>query len=249
MATTLTLLNKVLVGLRQPEISTGETSISDEYHKLLLQYLNDAKENAEESWDWQALRTTVTVTGVANQEDYELLSASEADTDVSEQARLLYGKTNAYGLVYESSINMHDNKPQVFDTTDANEFRLNEITPEEMERLRFTDDDQTDNRPYQFSLLRDEDNIRFSVYPKPAVARTWKLRFIIPQDELLDSDITTVLKIASRPIWQRALVDANAERGDELGQPGSIIDRKADESLAAAIARERTDEDDTSYPV
>ena len=246
MAVTRDLLNKVLIGLRKPPIDSGTTVVTSGYHKLLLQSINNAKEEAEEAWDWQVLRSTVTVTGIASTATYTLLAANDADKDVSDESRLLY--TRPYPYHNETSIYYDGSLPQVFDVTDAAELRLQEVTPEEMERLHFTDNNETVATPHKFTIYRDTDNTFFKVWPLPTGIRTWKMRFVIPQAELADTDITTTLSLPARPVWMRALLYQNAERGEELGAPNSTLGESADEALANAISRERTDADDTGYP-
>jgi hypothetical protein len=249
MAVTRDLLNKVLVGLRKDEIAAATTAVTSTYHKLLLQLINTAKENIEDAWDWHTLKTTVTVTGVGGQAAYTLLAANEADVNVGERSRLLYQRRGQQsGWIPETSVYYTGNLPQVYDTTDSAEFRLWEVTQEEMERLHFTDDDQTVSKPDRFALYRDEDNVFFKVWPTPTGIRTWKLRFVIPQAELTAADITTTLSLPAFPVWTRALTLANAERGEELGAPTSVLGLSADDALHDAIARERTDEEATSYP-
>lgn len=248
MATTRDLLNKVLIGLRKDEISSSTTAVTDAFHKLVLQFVNVAKEEVEEAWDWLALRTTVTVTGVAATNTYSLVSGSVSDTTVPSNSRLLYTRPGPAGTLTESSVYYSGSAPQVFDTTDTDEFRLKEVTIEEMERLHFQDNDEQATRPECFALYQNYLNIIFKVWPTPTGIRTWKLRFVKPQTELTAADITTVLTVPARPIWQRALVYQTQERGEELGMPTASLAVQADTSLASAIAREQTDADVTGYP-
>jgi hypothetical protein len=70
--TYLQLVNKVLVRLRENEVSTvGENS----YSKLIGEYVNDAKRSVENAWDWTGLRNTLTVDTQANVFNYVLTDA------------------------------------------------------------------------------------------------------------------------------------------------------------------------------
>jgi hypothetical protein len=70
--TYLQLVNKVLVRLRENEVSTvGENS----YSKLIGEYVNDAKRTVENAWDWTGLRNTLTVDTQANVFNYVLTGA------------------------------------------------------------------------------------------------------------------------------------------------------------------------------
>ncbi len=248
MAATLDLLNNVLVGLRKERIADGTTTVTSAYHLLALQFLNTAKRAIEASWDWQALRNTVTVTLSAGTSEYALTEAGPADMDVGPRSRLLYERSTAFGNS-ESSTRYGVSLPQVFDVTDAAERRLTELGWEQIERLHFTDDDeQTD--PTHFALRRTATGITLKVWPTPADQRTLKMRFVIPQADLastsIDSDTLTIP--ADSAVWLRALVVANEERGEELSRPVTTIALEADNALADSISFERTDEDDTSFP-
>jgi hypothetical protein len=244
--TTLQLLNKVLRGLRQFDIliASGDTSTTDDYILMILQFLNEAKEEIEEAgWPWQALRTTMTVTLASGTSDYTLTSAGDADVDTTDRTRLLYENVNTGS---ESFYNGHSSQPQVFDVTTSSENRLNEVTIEKMERWHLTDDDET-GQPTDFAIYAAAGNLKMKVYPTPAQAYTLKVRIYNPQAELTSTDITTVLSIPSRPVWTKALFKANEERGSELGKPGSSLWVTYQDAHGAATAGEMTPADETVY--
>jgi len=57
--TYLQMINKVLVRLREEPVATVNQTT---YSALIGELVNDTKRIAEDSWDWSALRTTLTVT-------------------------------------------------------------------------------------------------------------------------------------------------------------------------------------------
>ena len=57
--TYLEIVNKVLRRLREDTVSTVNQNT---YSALVGEFVNDAKRLVEDSWDWSALRTTLTVT-------------------------------------------------------------------------------------------------------------------------------------------------------------------------------------------
>lgn len=67
--TYLELVNGVLRRLRDEEVATVSAT---SYSKLIGDFVNDAKGIVETSWDWSALRTTLTVTTQANIFNYSL---------------------------------------------------------------------------------------------------------------------------------------------------------------------------------
>ena len=72
--TYLELVNDVLTRLRETNVSTvSETS----YSALVGKFVNDAKRQIEDSYTWNALSQTITVTTVAAQSSYSLTGAGQ----------------------------------------------------------------------------------------------------------------------------------------------------------------------------
>jgi hypothetical protein len=70
--TYLELVNDVLVRLRENEV----TSINDtSYSKLISKFVNDAKRQVEDAYNWNALSETITVSTTANLFNYVLTDA------------------------------------------------------------------------------------------------------------------------------------------------------------------------------
>lgn len=67
--TYLEIVNKVLRRLREDTVSTVNQNT---YSALVGEFVNDAKRLVEDSWDWSALRTTLTVTTTADIFNYVL---------------------------------------------------------------------------------------------------------------------------------------------------------------------------------
>jgi len=67
--TYLDLVNNVLRRLRETEVSSVQ---SNSYSKLIGDLINAAKDLVETSWDWSALRTTLTITTTADVFNYSL---------------------------------------------------------------------------------------------------------------------------------------------------------------------------------
>ena len=61
--TYLETVNSVLLRLRENEVPSVS---NNNYSKLIGEFVNDAKRIVEDSWDWHSLRTTFTITTVAN---------------------------------------------------------------------------------------------------------------------------------------------------------------------------------------
>ena len=72
--TYLELVNDVLIRLRESSVTTvGETA----YSSLIGKFVNDAKRQIEDSFNWNVLSTTVTITTVANTHAYSLTGAGQ----------------------------------------------------------------------------------------------------------------------------------------------------------------------------
>jgi hypothetical protein len=248
MATTKDLINKTLRGIRQFAliIPAATSSTTDDYLLLILQFVNEAKEEIEESgWPWQALRQTVTLTLAASTVEYTLTSAGDADVDTNDRSRLLYENVTDWGSA-EGFFSDSASLPMVFDTTDSSEERLIEITQERMERLHFTDNDET-GQPRYFTIYSSGSALKAKVWPTPDATYTVKLRVYIPQAELASTDLTTTLSIPARPVYLRATFKANEERGSELGKEGSALYLAMLDAQGAATGKEQTPADQTVF--
>jgi hypothetical protein len=67
MATYLECVNEVLSRLRESSVASVTTSA---YSTLIGRYVNDAKRQVEDAWDWTVLSTTITIPTVAAQSTY-----------------------------------------------------------------------------------------------------------------------------------------------------------------------------------
>lgn len=70
--TYLQLVNKVLIRLREDEVSTVNQTA---YSKLIGEFVNDALRQVEDAWDWSALRTTLNVNTTADIFNYVLTNS------------------------------------------------------------------------------------------------------------------------------------------------------------------------------
>lgn len=67
MATWLSMTNEVLARLRESSVASVSTSA---YSSLIGNFINDAKRQVEDAWDWTVLATTITIPTVAAQSTY-----------------------------------------------------------------------------------------------------------------------------------------------------------------------------------
>ena len=67
--TYLQLVNKVLIRLREDEVSSVN---ENQYSKLIGEFVNDSLRQVEDAWDWSSLRATITATTQAGIFNYIL---------------------------------------------------------------------------------------------------------------------------------------------------------------------------------
>lgn len=80
MATFLQLVNETLTRLRENQVSTVTESA---YSTLIGHFINDAKRQVEDAWNWDALSTTVTLNTVAGTTNYTVTGSGIRQRDVT----------------------------------------------------------------------------------------------------------------------------------------------------------------------
>jgi hypothetical protein len=211
--TYIDLVNDVLDRLREDRVGTVSYS---PYSRLIGAYVNDAKRLCEDSWDWQALTSAVSVLISPGVQDYTL-------TGLNERARLLKDPENPH-------------KPMAYDTTAGDTGQLVQKTMDWVRRERALTNDLTIGyaKPTTFGVTKTAGGILLSTLEIPTDVRLWTLYFCDPQDDL--SVDTDELRIPYAPIVMIALDYALNERGEEIGEPGTTVERKALTHIANATA-------------
>lgn len=223
--TYLELINKVLRELREKTVS----DLSADYTLLIGQFVNEAKEEVERAWNWNAMRTNLTFNTVSSQQDYNLGTGGVASGGTT---------TQRSKLVYDVG------QPQVFITTSGSEGRLVEVPRERHEEM-IAIGDLSDAQPSTFSLKRTSAGITMSIYPKPDGVYAIQARFYIPQDEL--STYSTTISCPPEPVWKLALALAASERGGGLGEQSGALFARAERALWGAVTEEAEANELTFY--
>ena len=78
--TYLEMINSVLRRLRERTVSTANEST---YSRLIGQFINDAKNEVEEAWDWNSLKTTLTATTSSGVFSYNLTDSGQNGTIIN----------------------------------------------------------------------------------------------------------------------------------------------------------------------
>ena len=80
MSTYLQLVNETLSRLRENQVSTVTESA---YSTLIGHFVNDAKRQVEDAWNWDALSTTITLNTVASTTNYTVTGSGIRQRDVT----------------------------------------------------------------------------------------------------------------------------------------------------------------------
>jgi len=218
MATQLAIVNKILIRLRETQVSAITTG---SYSELIATFVNEAKEELEDMWFWTVNETSIDTSILA---DGTLTYDLTATTDRSFLLRLIA-----------------DQLPMAFDITAGEERQLFDYPLMERNRIRDTWSGTPDDQatPQAFAIQPDSDGRGYTlalIYGSNT-ARTWRTYWYAPQAEIAvdgTGDATSIL-LPERPIYLRALWLAANERGEEMGMPGSMLETQARDAAAAAM--------------
>ena len=98
LPTFLSLVNDVLVRLREPEVTTVNENVLS---KLVGKFVNDAKRQVEDSYDWNSLTTTLTANTSDGIFNYALVGTGSRFKVIE-----IYNNTNRYHLESRDGISM-----------------------------------------------------------------------------------------------------------------------------------------------
>lgn len=225
MATTYKqLLNRVLRTLGEDEIAASVATLSEQYHKVLAEFVNTIKEEVEDAHQWRALRQKHTATVLADAESGTITSATERSRVIRIQESTNH---RLIPLVYDTT---NSSDPQPLQEMDlAKLLHLNEIDP----------DLRASAEPVAFAVDNvAEDSAAVYVYPRPSSNRTITLYMTTPQARLGDSDLTENIDVPVKPIEIGVLWYALEERGEELGPNSLFSEERYKMALDAAIAKD-----------
>ncbi len=219
MATQLNIVNDVLQRLRESTVSSVSSS---DYSKLIAIFLNDAKEDLEDMWFWTVNEKEIdtTILGDSSTITYDL-------TTTTDRSWMIRG--------------MDDQRPMAFDVTTDENRPLIDIPLKQLRawRANFRGGAPAVGAPLRFAITPDTDGRGYTLTLEQASTsvRSWRTYWYVPQAELaLDgtTDATEIL-LPERPIYLRTLYYALNERGEEMGEPGGVAERRASKAAAAAM--------------
>ena len=149
--TYLELVNSVLIRLREGEVS----SVSDnDYSKLIGEFVNDAKRNVEDAYNWNALTETLSATTTNDVFNYVLQNSKTRFRVLN-----VINDTSNWFMGYKTGIEMDD-------------LYLNQSVLKGAPRY------------YNFNGVDSNGDTQVDVWPKPDGEYNLRFNLIIPQEKL-----------------------------------------------------------------
>jgi len=204
--TYLELVNDVLVRLRQSTVSTvGETT----YSSLIGKFVNDAKRQIEDAYNWNVLSTTITITTSANTHSYSLTGAGQKF-----QLNDAINKTSVIGLKNISFVDMNR--------------KLNFQTPATSIPSEFT-----------FSGVDSNGDTKVELFPVPNGVYTVIFQLNVPQSVMSsDSTSVKVLDyLVAQSAYARALLERGEDGGTNSSEAYALFRGMLSDAIALESTR------------
>ena len=180
--TYLELVNDVLIRLREPTVTTVALN---SYSTLIGKFVNDAKRQIEDSFAWNVLGQTITVTTVASTSSYSLTGAGQKF-----QVMDVINTTSNVGLTNISFVDMN-------------------------RKLNFTPLANQIPTEFAFDGVDGSYNTKVNLYPIPDGVYTIKFSLTVPQATLAsDATVVSVPDVlVVQNAYARALVERGEDGG------------------------------------
>lgn len=232
MATQLTLVNNVLRRLREDTVS----SVADNaYAQLIAMFINDGVRETYEAYDWSAFQHTINVDVAIGQRVYDLSATVAQSGDVDNADRpttidsMLRFDACARPLCW------------IWDdaAADQPDIQLRLVTEDELQRRYQADRNEDNEYPSCFSLKQaaDGDGLQLTLWPTPLATKRLRIEFNTPPAELAidgTADATDIVA-PNQVVEAYAHMTAANERGEEIGEPGNLLERRWQRLLGGAI--------------
>lgn len=243
MSTQLQMVNKLLRRLRE---DTVDTVISSDYSILLLDFINEARETVTSAHDWRRYRYLSYIRipasgGASTVADASALDANGGDVMqgpvMNGRSKLIWHDQSTSGVLfnknaYSGGVNNNDwirVAPLGFNEYQQAIMLLGGPTADNAilwpTYVSFTFDDTTEAAPavYMYPPAQSEGMIQV-------------LHWTPPADLAVDgTDENTELQVPEVPVFEYALMLALNERGEELGEPGNVQERRFYDALHREI--------------
>ena len=236
MATQLQLVNRVLRRLREDTV-TGITD--NDYSELIGEFVLDALEEVQDAHKWESLRHTANIDLVAAQYNYEISAKVASGGDIAD--------TDPRVPNINSELQFIEDMAQCWIRDDASDELgdpLTYVTPEQYKHIFASDNTETNDDPCYFTIQPyfdgTDEKLYMKFYPIPQAARKVEVVFWTPAP-LLAVDGTTdgdEVLLPDRPVYLLAVMNALNERGEEMGEPGNLAERRFVNAIQVAIERD-----------
>jgi hypothetical protein len=204
--TYLELVNDVLVRLRESSVTTvGETT----YSSLIGKFVNDGKRQIEDSYSWNVLSQTITVTTTAATSSYSLTGAGQ--------------KFRINDAINTTSVITLDN------TTVADMNR----------KLNFGTPSQSIPSEFCFSGVDGNGDTKIDLFPVPDGVYTLKFDVTVPQANLsADGTSVKVLDyLVAQSAYSRALIERGEDGGTNSSEAYALFRGMLSDAIALESTR------------
>jgi hypothetical protein len=205
LPTYLDLINDVLVRLREPAVgSINENNLS----ALVGKFINDAKRQVEDAYNWNALTATLTVVTIPSVFNYGLVSSGSRFKVLD-----VYNQTSLIGMESASTAYMN-------------------------EQFITAGNSPTMGSPfyYNFNGITAEGDTQVDILPVPEKPYTLFFNMYVPQEELTTN--SEKMLVPKEPVILLAYARSLVERGEDGGLNSSEAYSMYKSSLADAISLE-----------
>ena len=204
--TYLELVNDVLTRLRETNVTTvSETN----YSALIGKFINDAKRQIEDAYNWNVLSTTITITTSANTHSYSLTGAGQKF-----QLNDAINKTSVIGLTNITFVEMNR--------------KLNFLTPATSIPSEFV-----------FSGVDGSGDTKVELYPIPDGVYTVIFELNVPQATLsFDGTSVKVLDyLVAQSAYARALIERGEDGGTASSEAYALFRGMLSDAIAMESTR------------
>jgi hypothetical protein len=204
--TYLELVNDVLTRLRETNVTTvSETN----YSALIGKFVNDAKRQIEDAYNWNVLSTTITITTSANTHSYSLTGAGQKF-----QLNDAINKTSVIGLTNITFVEMNR--------------KLNFLTPATSIPSEFV-----------FSGVDGSGDTKVELFPIPDGVYTIIFELNVPQATLSsDGTSVKVLDyLVAQSAYARALIERGEDGGTASSEAYALFRGMLSDAIAMESTR------------
>lgn len=242
MATNVTrkeLVNKVLRRLREDELTASQSISSTPYATMVGEFINDVKEEVEDSWNWGQLRAELDFNTATTKAKYNL---GDTNADNSSHNTIaadgVLTPVTPTGYSRTNSSNERTQILGVYNNTQQSELR--NMSDKYFSRVTYLGTQQNSLPSYYRSKGYDNNgDMIIEVYPVPDKVYAITCWVYAPQEPLTTDTSILALSCAETAIIYGSWAKCISERGEDGGQLFDEVTKKYNDYLSTAIARDR----------